>query len=163
MAAPGGAGQAIPGVVPPVQQVIPAVAVNAGVNPAADLRQYLTVCGLNTLEKRECFIDRQGLTSITDFLIFDKQDTKDMVQNHNNMEGNRVGHKIGHLQQRNLTALAWWYQDRRRRQLRINVNEYTDDAQATALMNKNIYEQMKDSDNEPPKLRKIETDLGWYD
>lgn len=134
----------------------------AAPDPLDVLRQYLTICGFDTDERKNRFITGQGFTGIDDFKNLEVKDAKSLVKSHNDTNTQR-NLKLGFMIQRNIEGLIWYVRDRKRRQMNLDVTQFTAAALTTAIEQLQVDRTMADLSQKPPDLPTIDTGIGYYD
>lgn len=125
----------------------------------ADLNTVLTTCGIAEAATRTNLINNEGFTSIADLGVMEGDtDVTEMAKRLATRTQGEGRINLGTVVIKRLQALVYWVNDRNLRSQDTNAADWTPAAMATAMTEKRIRKEAKESKSEP-KVK----DLGKFE
>ena len=133
----------------------------SSVDPIDDVLTVLEALGLNPQQVNGmCTV--HGFTSMEDFEFIKYEEASSIIKMYNDAY-RQVGQKIGFPVQKKLQGFLWWFHDRRKRGLDIDVADLDTATLKTAIEECTAAKSSKEADSISFEPQQIKTGLGWYD
>lgn len=127
---------------------------------AEQVHQVLTTCGLTTALLRNAVIT-EGFNDINQFARLTTVEIETMVKNLRQACPAQGGVRIGAIATKNMKALVWWARDKRRRNLEIAANDFTEDVLEECLTHLELDEAEEEAKIEAPSSLKADEWITW--